>query len=389
MKLSFQIAVRFLKSSLAQTLIIILGIGVGVSVQIFIGSLIFGLQNSLIQTTIGNSSHITITSDNDEQTIPDYEDIIASAKSSDERITEASPAFDAAALLEKDGESQSLLIRGFVFDQADGIYKIKDYLTEGRIPENDGEVLLGLKAQEDFDLSLGDTITLITPDRRTVECEISGFFDYKVSQINKSWCMTTLETAQNIFEAEDVVSSIEFQISRDNVFEADIVSDIMSGAVDSDSSLVYTNWKAENGQLLSGLQGQSISSLMIQVFVMISVSLGIASVLAITVMQKSRQVGILKAMGIQNFSSSLIFLFEGLILGIFGAAAGVGLGLGLTFAFTQFAVKTDGSPVIALLIDPEFIVISAAIAVGACILASLIPARKSSALNPIDIIRNG
>jgi lipoprotein-releasing system permease protein len=94
-------------------------------------------------------------------------------------------------------------------------------------------------------------------------------------------------------------------------------------------------------------------------------------------------------MGIQNTSSSFIFLFEGLILGTFGAVAGVLLGLGSTFAFTQFAVKPDGTPVVALLIDPQFIVISGAIAVGACILASLIPARKSSALNPIDIIRNG
>jgi len=389
MKLSFQIAVRFLKSSLAQTLIIILGIGVGVSVQIFIGSLIFGLQNSLIETTIGNSPHITITSDSKEKTISDYEDIIKEAKASDVRVTEASPVFDAAALLEKDGESQSLLIRGFVFEQAEGIYKISDYLTEGSLPDQDNEVLLGAAAKKDFNLSLGDTITLITPDRRTVECKISGFFDYKVSQINKSWCVTTLKTAQNIFKADNVVSSIEFQVNRKNVFDADVIAGIMSRAVTSDSELVYTNWKEQNGQLLSGLQGQSISSLMIQVFVMISVSLGIASVLAITVMQKSRQVGILKAMGIQNGASSFIFLFEGLILGLFGAAAGVLLGLGLTFAFTQFAVKPDGSPVIALLIDPQFIVISGAIAVGACVLASMIPARKSSALNPIDIIRNG
>lgn len=389
MKLSFQIAVRFLRSSLAQTLIIILGIGVGVSVQIFIGSLIYGLQNSLIETTIGNSSHITITSESKDKTITDYEDIIKASKASDARVTEASPVFDAAALLEQDGESQSLLIRGFVFEQAEGIYKVSDYLTEGTLPDEDNEVLLGIIAKEDFDLSTGDTITLITPDRRTIECKICGFIDYKVSQINKSWCVTTLKTAQNIFEAGDEVSSIEFQVNDNSIFDADVIAGIMSDAVTSDSELSYTNWKEQNGQLLSGLQGQSISSLMIQVFVMISVSLGIASVLAITVMQKSRQVGILKAMGIQNTTSSFIFLFEGLILGIFGAVAGVLLGLGLTFAFTKFAVKPDGTPVVALLIDPQFIVISGAIAVGACIVASLIPARKSSALNPIDIIRNG
>jgi lipoprotein-releasing system permease protein len=65
-----------------------------------------------------------------------------------------------------------------------------------------------------------------------------------------------------------------------------------------------------NEELLSGLQGQSISSLMIQIFVVVSVVIGISSVLAIIVMQKSRQIGILKAMGIKDFDASLIFLFE-------------------------------------------------------------------------------
>ncbi len=387
MKLSFDIAVRFLKSSLAQTIIIILGIGIGVSVQIFIGSLINGLQKSLIDTTIGNSSHITITSSDKEALIEDYDVLIRKAVESDERVSEASPAFDAAALLEQDGESQSLLIRGFDLEKAEGIYAFTEYITEGGLPENDGEVMLGIAVQEDFDLEVGDELTLITPDRRTVTCEVSGFFDYKVSQINKSWCVTELSTAQAFFEKEDVVSSIEFQVKEQDVFAADEIAKLVEDALDQDN-LEITNWKAQNGQLLSGLQGQSISSLMIQVFVMISVSLGIASVLAITVMQKSRQVGILKAMGIKNAASSLIFLFEGLILGIFGAATGVLLGLGLAFSFTKFAVKLDGSPVVALLIDPNFILISGAIAVGACILASLIPARKSLTLNPIDIIRN-
>ena len=121
---------------------------------------------------------------------------------------------------------------------------------------------------------------------------------------------------------------------------------------------------------------------------MVSVVLGIASVLAITVMQKSKQIGILKAMGIKNSNSSLIFLFEGLVLGIFGAIAGVGLGLGLAKAFTTFALNPDGTPVVALYIDIKFIALSGAIAVISCLFASLIPARKSSALNPIDIIRN-
>ena len=121
---------------------------------------------------------------------------------------------------------------------------------------------------------------------------------------------------------------------------------------------------------------------------MLSVILGIASILAITVMQKSRQIGIMKAMGIKNNTSSLIFLFEGLILGVFGAVAGILFGLGLATAFTTFALNPDGTPVVALFIDYGFIALSGVIAVLACLAASLIPARKSSKLNPIDIIRN-
>lgn len=128
---------------------------------------------------------------------------------------------------------------------------------------------------------------------------------------------------------------------------------------------------------------------MIQLFVLVAVLLGIASVLAITVVQKSRQIGILKAMGIQDAQSSLVFVFQGMMLGIAGAALGILLGLGLAYAFTAFALNPDGSPVVPLYIDPGFIALSAGIAVLVAILAALIPARRSSRLNPIEVIRNG
>ena len=122
---------------------------------------------------------------------------------------------------------------------------------------------------------------------------------------------------------------------------------------------------------------------------LVSVVLGIASVLAISVMQKSRQLGILKAMGIKNRTASLIFLFQGFVLGILGAILGVGFGLGLALMFTKFAVKPDGSPVVALLIDMKFIALSGVIAVLSATLASLVPARRSSKLDPMEVIRNG
>lgn len=128
---------------------------------------------------------------------------------------------------------------------------------------------------------------------------------------------------------------------------------------------------------------------MIQIFVLVSVVLGIASVLAITVLQKSRQIGILKAMGIQDRSASFIFLFQGLILGVWGAVLGILFGLGLIFAFTTFARNPDGSALIAIRYDIPFIVFSGSVAIISALFASMIPAIKSKKLSPIEVIRNG
>ncbi len=387
MKLNFHIAVRFLKSNISQTLIIILGIGIGISVQIFIGSLIQGLQKGLVEKTIGSSSQITIASTSEDKLIVDYIDLMKTAQQADTRVKFISPVYDNAALMEYDGESQSLLVRGFDFLKVDDIYKISDSIVDGAMPTNSGEVILGKNLIEEYGFKVGDNINIILPDKTTKECKITGFFDLKVAQINNSWCITSLSSAQELFGAEDVVTSIEMQVSENDVFSSDIIANNILSKIGKEDYKI-SDWKAQNEQLLSGLQGQSVSSLMIQILVMLSVILGIASVLAITVMQKSKQIGILKAMGIKNRDSSMIFLFEGLILGVFGAVAGILLGLGLSAAFTTFALNPDGTPVVNLYIDKNFIALSGLIAVLSCIFASFIPARKSSKLNPIDIIRN-
>ena len=99
MKLPFKIAVRFLKSSKGQTILIATGIAIGVSVQIFIGSLIQGLQKSLIDKTIGNSSQITVTSNKDDKTIENWEEKISQIKATDSRIEKISPAADSPAFI--------------------------------------------------------------------------------------------------------------------------------------------------------------------------------------------------------------------------------------------------------------------------------------------------
>lgn len=385
MKLAYKIATRFLKASKGQTLLIILGIAIGVSVQIFIGSLIDGLQVSLIDKTIGNSSHITIMSEGKDKYFDDNPTLVKKLQE-DKRFTAVSESLDSSGFVFYDDESYPVLMRGFELDQANDIYKFDEKLIEGNLPSSLMEIILGKNLVEEMGISIGEDLTMFTPERETVELKLVGIYDFKVASLNKSWIITERNTSEEVFDKVNKVSSIETQIS--DVFKSDLIANEISSDVKA-SGLGITNWKAENEELLSGLAGQSASSYMIQVFVLLAVLLGITSVLAISVVQKSKQLGILKAMGIKDKDASLIFLFQGLILGIIGSIIGTFLGLGLTFVFSNFVKNPDGTPLVPFYLDYTFIGLSVIIAIISATVAAFVPARKSSKLNPIEVIKNG
>lgn len=387
MKLAFNIAVRFLKSGKLQTLFIILGIGVGVSVQVFIGALISGLQKDLVNTTIGRSSQITF-SKTDDSFITNYEDLLLDILNSDSRVKIATPNLNVAGTLYNETDSNlPVLVRGFDLESANQIYQFEDSIIQGRMPNNDNEIILGQFFESELGLELNDTYTINVPIYGDQTLTVVGFFDLKVKSINESWAVSSIKTTQDLQGGSVVAKQIETQIKESSYFDAVEIKDLVLTKIGA--SYEGSDWVSNNASLLSGLQGQSISSLMIQVFVLISVVLGIASILAIIVLQKSKQIGILKAMGIKNSDASLIFLFEGLILGIFGAFTGILLGFGLLISFQTFAIdQATGEPVIPLFIDYGFIGISAMIAIAVSTLAALIPARKSSKLSVIEVIRN-
>lgn len=386
MKLAFKIAFRFLYSNKSQTLLIALGIAVGISVQIFIGSLINGLQASLLEATIGNAAHITFEHQDKTALIDDYgllDDFIKDYP----QVSASTPSLTQGAFINKDDNFTQVLFRAFPIQRANAIYGFDEKIVgEGQSPSGQ-EVLIGSLIAKDKNISLGDQINIVTPKGTTTSVRVSGIIDFKVNALNESWIIGDLALGQTIFEVTNQeVTSYEMQITQP--FVADSLALSMTQALDQDS-LILINWKDENAQLLSGLTGQSSSSYLIQVFVIISVVLGIASVLAITVLQKSKQIGILKAMGIKDGTASLIFLCQGFMLGVLGGILGIFLGIGLLYAFTTFALNPDGSPVVPILISPSFIGISGLIAVVASTGAAIIPALKSKKLSPIEVIRNG
>lgn len=377
--LPLAIAWRFLTSNKVQTVMIVLGIAVGISVQVFVGTLIQSLQATLVEQTIGHSSQITVLPLYETSPIAGWESLESSI-SKVSGVKSISPAVDRNALINTpDGRSFPALTRGFDIKKADAIYDLTGRIYKGTAPTA-GQVLIGKDNQEKYGLALGGTLIFILPDGTRQNLTISGFFDLGIKAVNKGWAITTLSTAQSLFGLGTGVTSIEMQVN--DVMNADVIAKDVRKAV-SDQPVTVTNWKDDNADLLSGLQAQGSSSYMIQVFVVASVVIAIASVLAISVMQKSRQIGILKAMGITNLNASLIFLFQGIMLGAVGGTLGVLLGMGL---FEAFMLGPGG---ITPHINWYFVVGSGFVAILCAGLASLIPARRSARLDPIEVIRNG
>jgi lipoprotein-releasing system permease protein len=383
--LSFRIAVRFLKSGRMQTVLIVAGIAVAISIQVYIGLLIGSLQETLVDRTIGKSPQITITSAADVITIRDWENLVERVERlGAARVISASASGNAFV---RNGSSDiPILFRGFNFERADQIYDISGSIYDGRPYQSRSEVLIGRDLSEEIELSVGDKLAIVLPNGSINTFTISGFYDLGVASINKTWIIARLETAQQLFGLSDRVTSIEITVG--DVFEADSVALAIEKALNK-HALTVENWKDQNEQLLSGLQGQSLSSTIIQAVVIISVVVAIASVLAISVLQKSRQIGILKAMGIKDRAASLIFIFQGFLIGLVGSVAGIALGLGLLYGFNAFTTNPDGSALIDVYFDYSFIIRSWIVAVLASTLAAAIPARKSLQLNPIEVIREG
>ena len=383
--ISFKIAVRFLKAGGSQTALIVIGIAVAISIQVFVGLLIDSLQKTLVDRTIGSSPHITITSSTDTITIRNWKSIIEKIRdfSSTEVITLSASG---SAFTEKGDNTLPLIIKGFEFEGADRIYGIRDSLYEGRQFDARREVLIGKELKEEIEAEVGDKIDISTPNGEASTFTISGFYDLGVAGINKTWVFVNIKTAQRLFGFSDRVTSIEMTVN--DLFEADLIARQMKQLLGNEDVQIE-NWKEQNEELLSGLEGQRTSSLVIQFVIIVSVIIAISSVLALSVLQKSREIGILKAIGIKDLPASFIFIHQGFLVGLAGSTLGIILGLILLYGFNAFTTNPDGSTLIDLYVEYDFILRSWFIALLASTLAGIIPARRSLKLSPVEVIREG
>jgi lipoprotein-releasing system permease protein len=395
-----KIALRFLIKGKNQTILILLGIAVGVAVQFFLSSLISGLQISLIQSTVGNSSHIRVLpSDNVPLPLNPSNDKLKASRAPlySERseilswqeyleyfrkiagVTAAAAVIDGSGSVERGSAAIPVLIKGVVPEDGFKIYKVLNNLVSGSVNISGDDVLIGKVLSERFVLGPGDRFFLRGSQGNGLVCAIRGVFDLGSDAANNIVFMR-LDRARDLFGLNGV-SAVEVQIA--DVFSADRIVSENKGSF---SRVKLESWQEKNRQLLAALRSQSSSSDIINFFVLFSITLGIASVLGISAMQKSRQLGILKAMGTTDLSAALIFLFQGCILGIFGALLGISMGFGLVSLFEN---SVGRMLTFSFDVSLSKILSPAILAIIASAVAAVLPARRAAKLSPIEVIRYG
>lgn len=400
MKFELKMALRFLRSGKGQSLFILFGIAIGVAVQVFLGTLITGLQEDLVDSTVGNSAHIRlkaqssqsgISSDEisvvqgnftaEEKTLSNWEAIV-SHLDADRRLRAVSPIVSGNGFIVKSSTRSPVVLRGIDLGRADGIYGFEENLRPAlRTIEANG-ALVGSSLAQEYALDEGQSFLIELSGGRSARFVVAGIFDLGSEALNESWVFLNLSRAQKLLGYGGNISSVEMQV--DNVFRADIIAASLDAEL-LDVSL--SNWKEENQSLLGALQSQSSSSYTIQFFVLMAITLGIASVLAVSVVQKQRQIGILKAMGASGKSTRNIFILQGGILGFLGALLGMLIGFLLIQGFVAGTSASTGVPLFPLRIRLDQTLIIVAITTLASVGSAIVPARNSARMNPIDVMK--
>lgn len=393
----WMIALRFLLKGKGQTLLIILGIAVGVAVQFFLASLIGGLQLSLIDNTVGSSPHINILpadrlarplnnnsakSDSrkvlyeERMEIYSWQQYVNDLKK-DPRVLHAAPAANGSGFIERGTSVLPVFVKGLTSPDGLDIYKIKAKTIAG-VPELASDsALLGKGLADRLTLAIGDKFYLRNNKGDQVFLQVGGIFDLGAAAGNEL-VVLSIDMVRSFFGIEGV-SVIEVQVKA--VFAAEKIAREYGRQYER---VKLESWQEKNRELLTALSSQSSSSDTIQFFVLVSISLGIASVLAIAAVQKQRQLGILKAMGTTNRSASKIFIIQGFLLGSVGSVLGVAFGLLLAYGFMSGTGYSFGFEINARMLVTPII-----LALLASVIASTIPARRAAKLSPIEVIRNG
>ena len=243
------------------------------------------------------------------------------------------------------------------------------------------DILIGTELANDLGVTVGDKMRVATASGRTETLKVTGIFDLGNKAANQRNVYVALRTAQPLLDLAGGVSTIEMGV-RD-AFAAEDIARTLAAV----SGLQVDSWITTNAQFFIAMNAQSMSSVIIRLSVALSVAFGIASVLVVSVVQRSRDIGILRAMGTSRGQILRVFLIQGGLVGLAGSLLGAALGAGFVQVWRAAALNPDGTPMFAIDIHPSLFAASALIATTVGVLAAITPALRAARLDPVVAIR--
>lgn len=243
-----------------------------------------------------------------------------------------------------------------------------------------GEAVVGRDLAADLGLRVGDRLRVQTTTASDA-LRVTALVDLGVKELNRRTVIVPLRSAQNLLGLPGGATNIDLTVS--DVWAAQAMTD------DLRRQLPYQveSWQESNAQLVSALNAQSVSTSLIRAVVLVVVVLGIASVLVVSVVQKQREIGILRAMGATRAQVLRVFLVQGAVVGALGSALGVLLAALMVFLFTRFVRGSDGLPLFNISLTMPLALQVALVATVCGVLAAIAPARRAAAMDPAQAIR--
>jgi lipoprotein-releasing system permease protein len=427
------VALRFLREGRMQSVLILAGVTGGVAVIIFLTQLINQLQSTIIDRVLGSQAHIVIrppddvtripssaptpaptsassVADNGQQTsdsgtndsknesptattrivqpraqrlrpVDQWEQAAALAADTP-GVLAVSPLVTGPAFAVRGTSNKSVVLMGVVPEAYGRIVKMDSYMTQGRFAVQGTEALIGTELAKDLGLAVGDKLRVTTATGRAETLHISGLFDTGNRDLNRRWVFITLKLAQTLLDVPGGVSQIDLTVT--DLFGAEAVAQRLQGR----TGQTVESWMQTNSGLLTALANQSVSNNLIRSFVVIIVALGISSVLVVSVVQKQREIGILRAMGAGQRRIMAVFLLQGGLVGLVGSAAGSGLAWALLTVFSRIYKSPDGSALFAAELDPQLVIMASVVAMAVGLAAAALPARRAARMDPVQAIRS-
>ncbi len=398
------VAVRFLREGRMQTLLIIVGVAAGVAVVAYISALISGLQRNTIEKTLGSQAHVTLSPPEERVLVsptPPGTDVIqldqTQARAQRPRsidnwqrllpelealpqVAAVSPMVSAAGLAVRGEASKAIALMGVELERYDRIVKLRSKIVAGTARLGPGEGIIGRELAQDLGVQVGDRIGIVT-DGVEDALRITALVDLGVRDLNRRTVIVPLRTAQSLVGLPGSATGLDLTLV--DIWAAQALADELAARWPYKAE----SWQQANAQLVSALNAQSVSTSVIRGVVMVVVVLGIASVLVVSVVQKQREIGILRAMGATRNQVLRVFLLQGVIVGALGSALGGLLAVVLIWLFTHFVRGSDGLPLFNIALEAGLALRIAGLATVCGLLAAVAPARRAARLDPAQAIR--